>query len=62
MPDFVITVGGKTLNVDITGPAESTMKQHLNAVDDNGDNIYDGPRQVLTYRRPSGKLLAAIFK
>ncbi|MBB4690108.1 LamG-like jellyroll fold domain-containing protein [Paractinoplanes abujensis] len=62
VPDFVIAVGSQSLNLDITGPAESTMRQHLNAVDDNGSRLYGGRRQILTYRSPSNSLLAEIFQ
>jgi hypothetical protein len=54
--DFTISANGKTFHVDVTGPSESALRDHL------GRPYITDPSQVLTYPAPSNQFLKDLFK
>jgi hypothetical protein len=56
VPDFTISADGKTFNMDITGPSESSLNSHL------ARPYITDPSQVLTYPSPSLQFLKDVFK
>jgi hypothetical protein len=56
VPDFTISADGKTFNMDITGPSESSLNSHL------ARPYINDPSQVLTYPSPSLQFLKDVFK